>query len=118
VVVPRAARHAPTVESDPLPDCPARRLNGTALDLVGEPVGVDDHADVGGDRELADPDLCHRLDVGDDRQPAGHVLVAGEPDAATPAVGNNGGAPAGGPGHSLQHVSSTGIAQMAEPELD
>src|SRR5207244_11480664 len=112
-----ATRDAPAVEADLLLDRPAGRLNGTTLDLVGKPVRVDDHADVGGDRELADTDLCDRLDVGDDGQPAGHVLVAGVPDAAAPAVGNNRGAPPGRLGYPLEHVPAALIVQMAEPEL-
>src|SRR4029079_7031510 len=60
---------------------PACRLDRAALDLVGDAVGIDGFAHVGGERPLLDADVLIALDLRDSRAIGPGILVAGIADA-------------------------------------
>src|SRR5437762_9325909 len=82
---PARAGDALAVEADALLQHPARSLNGAALDLVDDAVGIDRFADIDGKRQFPDADLLGALDLGDRSAIGTGVLVAGKAHAMTDA---------------------------------
>src|SRR5215203_2426994 len=82
---PARAGDALPVEADAFLQNPACGLNGAALDLVDDAVGVDRFADIDGQCQFPDPDLLRALDLGDRSAIGAGVLVAGKGHAVTDA---------------------------------
>src|SRR6478752_6067339 len=73
---PARAGDALPVEADPLLQYPARRLNGAALDLVDDAVGIDGLADIDRQCQFPNSNFLRALDLGDRSAIGAGVLVA------------------------------------------
>src|SRR5687768_3180062 len=78
---PTGTGDALSIEADAFLQHPARGLNGAALDLVDDAVGIDRFADIDRQRQFPDIDLLGPLDLGDCSAIGAGVLVAGKCDA-------------------------------------
>src|SRR6185312_315730 len=82
---PAGAGDALPVEADAFLQHPARGLNGAALDLVDDAVGIDRFADIDRQRQFPDTDLLGALDLGDNSAIGPGVFVAAKAHAITDA---------------------------------
>src|SRR5207237_1840110 len=117
----RPGRHLRAVEAHGVLQGPGRRLDDTALDLVGHAVRVDD---LPGARRRHHPRDAHEtrfaldLDVGGHGAVAGEVLVPGEREAATPLTVTLGArSPPGALSGRLDDGAGAGVVQVTQAEL-
>src|SRR6266446_1018921 len=85
VVLPVARADAGAVEAHPFLQCPARRVDDAAFELVDRAVRIDHEPGIRSTPRAVEADALLDLDLGDDRGIGGHVFVPGEGDPTTPA---------------------------------
>src|SRR4051794_12755198 len=112
---PAGAGDASSVEADALLQHPACGLNGAALDLVDDAVGIDCFADIDRQCQFPDTDLLGALDLGDDSAIGAGVLVAAKAHAMADARLLRG-LPFGAPGNGADDILGPLIPQVAQPE--
>ena len=95
----------------------AEALECSALQLIAQPLGVDDHSGVTGDRQPLDVDssgLAVDGDVGHQRHVGHPFVVAQQREPLPPAARTDMRLPASEIGGSLQDVAGPGVIQVGE----
>src|SRR5439155_11820031 len=99
--LPGLARHSRAIEAHRFLERPTRSLDGTALDLIHQTIGIDDQADIDRDHQPAHANLRLRFDLRDHGAIRADVLVSCESDAVAEALALFPAAPSGLRGSAL-----------------
>src|SRR6185369_11301614 len=112
---PARAGDALPVEADTFLQHPAHGLNGAALDLVDNAVGIDGFADIDCQYQFPDTDHLGALDLGDCSAIGAGVLVAAKAHTMADARLLRG-LPLGARGNGADDILGPLIPQVAQPE--